>query len=293
MATVDMAESPGVVRKYAYLWIGLAVILAHGITVFADMIVGDDWLTLVGYRDAAFRSMWLESVALKVPLNMIPSFIFLPLGGHLQLLRAVDLIVLFFLGVLIYEVLNEVIDFHPIESLWVAILFITFPAYKVQYMVNYVFLPLSLSFSLFALMLLLRCESKRTRPKWLVFTVSYLLLLLSLSFGALLLAYPIFLLVYFLGYRRAIGQPSFFKSLVQFLRSRFFLLTPPVLVWTIRVYSCDSIADGDVVQCTRVQHRRHYSASSDLRNVLHRDIQQTGVFVGICFRSNGSWLYSL
>ncbi len=223
----------GWARTHPYILLAAATLLIHGLIVFMTVVVGDDWLSLYGYAYRAWKPMWLESITLKVPLNMINSLPFALVGGNLVVLRVINLFLIGAVAALLFRWLEELLPRCRDVNLAAALVFISFPSYRVYFMVNYAFLLLSLGYFLAAGVLAFRGEKRVGAARAWRLTVAFLLVMLSFNFGALLLCYPFFLGAHYIIYRRRNGLPPL-RAAAAFINQRLVFFFAPLVFWGIR-----------------------------------------------------------
>jgi hypothetical protein len=220
-------------RLAPYLWILAATFAGHALLPFVTLVVSDDWFTLLAYREASLESAWTGAVFLSMPLTVLQSLPFFLIGDSLPVLRAINFFVLWGIGASLFAVLNQLAPSMRRENTWVAVIAVVFPGYMVHFMVSFLFYPLGLLLFLLGLWLALRGEETRGRGRYVCLASSALLTFYSFHFGALLVAYVLFVAAHlFNRWRQA--HSDLVTTAIDYVARRYVFLLLPFWFWLLR-----------------------------------------------------------
>jgi hypothetical protein len=220
-------------RLAPYLWILAAALAGHALLPFLTLVVSDDWFTLLAYREASLESAWTGAVFLSMPLTVLQSLPFFLIGDSLPVLRAINFLVLWGIGASLFAVLNQLAPSARRENTWVAVIAVVFPGYMVHFMVSFLFYPLGLLLFLLGLSLVLRGESEQGMGRYLRLSAGAALAFYSFHFGALLVAYMLFVAAH-LYYRWRESRLGLIQSLIDYVAQRYVFLLLPFWFWLLR-----------------------------------------------------------
>lgn len=212
----------------------LVALFAHGLIPFCTAIVSDDWFTLLAYREASLAAAWKGAVFLSMPLTVLQSLPFFIIGDNIFILRLINFIIIWLLSVSFHDVLRILRPNLARENLWIAALATALPGYMVHFMISFLFYPLGVLLFLVALSLALRAEKTESLiRRRVLLTLSAVLTFYSFHFGALLVAYMLFVSAHF--WVRWRGQEiSFFQAILDYTSSRYVFLLLPFWFWGLR-----------------------------------------------------------
>jgi hypothetical protein len=209
-----------------------AGLAAHGLLPFLEIVVSDDWFTLLAYRTASIESAWEGAVFLSMPLTVLQALPFFLIGDNLLALRGINLLVLIANGYIFYRLLCELKAFEKREALVAAVISIVFPAYLVHFMVSFLFYPLGLLLFQSALLLVLRGE-ENPQHRLRYFIPAMAMVFYSFHLGALLVFYVFFIFAHFV-FRLNLRKEGFVRSIISYLDQRFLFLLIPFWFWGLR-----------------------------------------------------------
>jgi hypothetical protein len=220
--------------RRAFLRILLVAILSHGLLPFCTIVVSDDWFSLLAYKEASFSAAWQGAIYLSMPLTVLQALPFFLVGDNLLVLRTIDFAVIVGLGLVVFLVLSHLAPARRRDALWVSLFTVAVPGYMVHFMVSFLFYPLGLLLFLTALWLVLLAEETQLpQRRRRLFALAAALVFYSFHFGALLVFFLFFIAVHAIFFWRRSGKGGF-EALLEYLVTRYWLLTLPLLFWLMR-----------------------------------------------------------
>jgi hypothetical protein len=228
----DCSDRP-LANGKAFLWILAAAIAAHGLLPFMEVVVSDDWFTLLADRVGSIKGAWEGAVFLSMPLTVLQALPFFLIGDNLLILRTVNFAVLVANGWVFYLLLCQLRAFDPRRSLIAAAVSVVFPGYLVHYMVSFLFYPLGILLFFSALLLVLKGECAPASRRLRYFLPAMMMVFYSFHLGALLVFYSFFIVAHFY-FRKRLLEEGFIEGLASYLNRRYLFLLLPFWFWGFR-----------------------------------------------------------
>ena len=225
-----MSDINSALKKYRYHYIIIVAyaLVTHGLLLLNDGVYWDDWL---------LHTNWSNLYSLFAGSGGIPTTAYFHwLMGYLPhtifCYKLVAFLSITFSGILVYSICNELKFTSRTESLFVALLSLSYPAFQVSMASINTPSPFYYFVFLLACFLALRSERKSGVPRYSLRVGALALWFLSFTVNSLLVFYYGFLLVLILQAKQSQNM-SVKHVFTKFLLRRLDYVLLPVLYWVV------------------------------------------------------------
>ena len=211
-------------KYYYFIAIFTIAIIIHGLLLLNDGVYWDGWLIYTDLIDKEWNSLYLCFVEVGLPLILylhwfmgyFPNIIF---GYKLAAFMSLT-----FSAILIFMICNELGRISRLESFFIAVLGLSYPAFQVS--IELMMLPYLVCYCLFfcGVFLTMTSEKKRGLPHSSLRLFSLVFFFLSFTIESLLVFYYGFLLIFLMHFQR-IKKFNVKKASIKFFQRRIDFIT--------------------------------------------------------------------
>jgi hypothetical protein len=208
----------------------VVAVVAHGLLVLNDGVYWDGWLIRTALEQGNWERLeawFLESGEL---LTAYLHWAFSYFDNFVFWYRALGLLSIVGSAVLVFEIGRESKLVSPVESMWVATLFVAYPAFQAS--VSTIVFPYLACQFLFFLAIYLFLISEKISGTWISLLKTFSVVIFAASFSVnsfLVFFYGFLILLWLISKNNT--ELSFSDSITLFLKRNWFLFLVPIVVW--------------------------------------------------------------
>jgi len=222
-------------RRVEYIAIVFVALIVHGLVLLNDGIYLDDWLIYTDLIEGNWEALSSWVIQAGQPGHLYFYWLVGYLPGLIFKFRMVAFLSILLTAILVYKICDESKLTSRLESLFIAFISLTYPAFRVSIETSVT--PYLVFYFLFVLAIFLAVWSERVSGvvRHSLRGCSAVLFFLSFSLNSLLVFYFGFLF-FLLTYEQRLKRCTFKQAFIQFLPRRLDFLLLPFVYWAVKEF---------------------------------------------------------